>query len=304
MNVKRLFLLATLFVAVSARMAAQDGGRVALPFSRIDRSPRTSAFAGAGMASLTDVGAFQAFRGAAALPFQQGMFDAGIGIQMWEPSNEVDKTTNFQGGVALHIGSFGVALGGAYQSGVAAGKFTPSDRLVGLGLAYGIGKRFSLGVNARYAAQSLSKDITIKGFSADLTLLALITKELSATVGVSTLGTQVKGSDDTPYTQPSYALAALAWRHGFGESHAVEMVLDGEYNFDGSLAGALGAEYAFRSLLYVRAGYRLAGKTAILPSHLALGIGVHYSGFKADISFLTASALLKNTINFGIGYSF
>ena len=46
--------------------------------------------------------------------------------------------------------------------------------------------------------------------------------------------------------------------------------------------------------------YFLAG----LPSHLALGLGFQYAGFRLDASFLTASPLLGNTLHVGIGYTF
>lgn len=301
---RKIILSAIVALLGAGSVAAQEGRAVALPFTRIDRNPRTSALAGSGAASISHPGAYQAFRGAAALPFQKGMLDGGLGVQLWMPTNEVDQSTNIQGGVALRFGSFGVAVGGAYDICLPMGDFTPSDRLVGLGLSYAIANRISLGVNARYAAQGLAKDFTVNGFSFDVTVLGRITEELSATLGVSTLGTTVLSADETPFGQPSFALAGLAWRKLIGKDHAVEAVLDGEYNFDGTFAGALGAEYAFREMVFVRAGYRLAAEYALVPSHLSLGLGFQYAGFRADVSFLTLSPYLGNTFSFGIGYSF
>ena len=49
---------------------------------------------------------------------------------------------------------------------------------------------------------------------------------------------------------------------------------------------------------------RLAAEYALVPSHLSLGLGFSYAGFRADVSFLTLSPYLGNTFSFGIGYSF
>ena len=304
MNMRRFCLVALMALASAGMVAAQEGGMAALPFTRIDRNPRSSAFAGGGRASVGAPGAWQAFGAAASLPFMEGMVDGALGFQLWEPNNEVDQTINIQGGAAVKFGSIGIALGGAYQSGIPNGDFTPSDRLVSLGFAYGIGQRISLGLNARYAAQSLAKDISFSGFSFDLAVLGKITRELSATLGVSTLGTPVASSGDTPFGQPTYAFAGLAWRQLFGTDHALEGVLDGEYGFDGQFAGSVGAEYAFRNLVFVRAGYRLAGEYALLPSHLSLGLGFSYAGFRLDASFLTLNPMLGNTFSVAAGYRF
>ena len=287
-------------------MAQEAPVSAAVPFIRIERNPRSAAWAGAGRASVAGASAYSAFQGASQLPFLAGTMDAALGIQLWEPGNAVDKTTNFGGGAALHFGSFGVALGGAYQMGQPlSGGYRPSDRLVSLGLAYGIAGRVSLGFNLRYAGQSLAAGTSVNSFSMDISALGSITKELSATLGIQGLGPMVKGSvADLNYPLPSCVYAGLAWRHNFAADHTVEAVLDGEYNFDGRPAGALGAEYAFRKLLFVRAGYRLASASAVIPSHLALGIGFCFSGFRADVTYLTASSLLGNTVNIGIGYSF
>ena len=233
-----------------------------------------------------------------------GKVDAALGVQLWEPSNTVDKATHFQGGAGLHFGNFGVAIGGAYQMGTPSGNFRPSDQVVSLGFSYGIGKRLSLGINGRWAGQQLAPGVRFNGFSMDVAVLGRITPELSATLGVNTLGTLITDSNGQPFGQPSCAYAGVAWDKAIGSDHRVELMLDGDYNFDGSFGGAFGAEYAFRQMLSVRAGYRLAARNTVIPSHLALGVGFHFAGFRLDVSWFTASALLKNTLNLGIGYRF
>lgn len=291
-----------ILMAVMACFALEAGAQSALPFIRIDRNPRSSALAGAGMASVNN-GWYAAFGNAAQLGFQPVKGDVGAALQLWEMSNDVDKTTNIQAGAGLRFGSFGVALGGAYQMGVMQGTYTPSDRLVSLGLAYNMKEIVSIGLNARYAAQSFTQEAKVSGFSMDISALGRITPELTVALGVSCLGSQVKGSADS-YPQPAYARAGVAWNHAIGQEHALELALDGEYNFDGSAAGTIGLEYAYNHTLYARAGYRLAGKKALIPSHLGLGIGLQFQGFRLEASYLTASELLGNTLNLGAAYKF
>lgn len=294
-----LTAVALLLFAGASDLAAQN---TALGLIRIDRNPRTSALAGAGSASEGN-GSYGAFKNAAALPSLQGTGEAFLSVQLWEISNEVDKTTNLSTGVGFHFGQLGVALGGAYQKGVPYGNFTPADYLVSLGLAYQVIDIISIGVNARYAGQNFAPNASVSGFSADVSLLGKINPEFTVSGTVAGLGPKVKGSV-AEYSQPAYAGIGLAWKHNLAPEHGLELVLDGEYNFDNSLAVAVGAEYAYDSMAFLRIGYRMAAKNAVIPSHLTLGLGVQFQGFRADVSYLTASPLLGNTLSFGVGYRF
>ena len=73
---------------------------------------------------------------------------------------------------------------------------------------------------------------------------------------------------------------------------------------ESAMAGAIGAEYAFNDLLFLRVGYRVAGESAVIPSHLALGLGLQFQGFRADVSYLAASPILGNTLTIGIAFRF
>lgn len=299
MTMRKQFLAAlVLLLATAGSLAAQN---TALGFVRIDRNPRSSALAGAGAASEGN-GAYGAFKNAAALPSIEGLGDAFASVQLWQMSNQVDKTTNLAAGVGFRFGQLGVALGGAYQKGVPDGEFTPGDYLVSLGLAYDL-KAVSIGINARYAGQSLAPGAKVGGFSADVSVRGRIGKEFSLAGGVACLGPKVKGSV-ADYAQPAHAFLGAAWKHNFVPKHGLELMLDGEYNFDNSFAGAIGAEYAYDNLAFLRVGYRLASQNAVIPSHLALGLGIRLGGFRADISYLTASPVLGNTLNIGVGYQF
>ncbi len=300
MKMQRLILAVALFLPIA--LNAQEAQNAALAFTRIDRNPRTSAFAGAGLAS-TGASAWSAVADAAQISFLEGLGDAALGVQLWQPTNEVDKTTNFGGGAAFRFGSFGVGLAGAYQKGVPFGGYTPNDLLISLGASYNILDVVSVGLNARYAAQHLTQTAKVNGFSADLSVIGRILPQLTAAISVGNLGPKVKASDAS-FGQPAYLKLGAAWNQTLAEKHTLEILLDGEYNFGSAAAGAIGLEYNYGRFVFARAGYRLAGEKALIPSHLAFGIGAQFAGFRADVSFLTASKLLGNTLNIGLGYNF
>lgn len=301
MDLKKILALTAILLCGGLAAWAQEAPTsFALEFTRINRNPRTSALAGAGSASL-GYGAFGAFNGAAALPFLSGTMDAGLGVQLWTPGAEDNKTTNINLGTGFCIGNFGFGLGSCLQVGVPIDNFRPTDFLVSGGFAGRIGRYVSLGANFRFASSTIADGYKVNGFSADLQALVRISNSFSVTLGVANLGPNVKTSSEFP--QPAYSFAGLAWRNDF-EEHSLEAMLDGEVQFAGGFAGMLGLEYGFRDLFFARAGYRLANEKSVIPSHLALGLGVQFSSFRLEASWITASAYLANTLNFGLGYRF
>lgn len=301
MKMKSLLLAAALFLPFA--LGAQEAQNAALAFTRIESNPRMAAFAGAGLAS-QEADAWSAISGAARLSFLKEKGDAALGFQLWKPAVAVDKSINFGGGAALRFGNLGVALAGTYdRSTVPYDGYCPNDLQLSLGLSYFLADAVSLGLNARYASQHFSNDARVNGFSVDISALYVILPELTLAATVGNVGPKVKGSGAS-FGQPSYARLGVAWNKVFAQKHGVEFLLDGEYNFGNTAAGALGVAYNYNRLVFVRAGYRLAGEKALIPSHLGLGIGLQYAGFRADVSLLTASKMLGNTLNIGLGYSF
>ena len=300
---KKLLLTGWMMLAGVALWAQ---GSDALIFTRIERNPRAAGMAGAGAASFYN-SAYAGFGKAATLAFMGGTLDAGVGFQLWAPGDELEKTTNMQLGAAGHFGQVGVSLGAAFSSGVPAGDFAPTQRIVGLGFAYKMGRYLGVGVNLRYAGETLAPGASVNGFSSDLSVAAQIPGGFSAILGISTLGTRVKGSQaDMDYPQPAYLFGGVAWHRLLADVHEVELALDGEYYVNGVLAAAVGAEYSYNHTAFVRAGYRLAGAACVYPSHLALGLGVQFAGFRIEAAWMGAASYApkSNTVTFGIGYRF
>ena len=287
-------------------------GADALTFTRIDRNPATSAFAGAGSASVLNT-AYSAFSNASVLPFYDGTMDAAVSWQNWSP--KVAKATHVNAGAAFKISPrIGVSLGYALQrgnaydvideQGIPGGSFTPSQQLFALGVGVGLGERFSVGANARYALQQLNASDRYSGLSGDLFLAYQVTSGLRLTAGVSTLGTKVVAQDESSYGQPASFKAGAEGILRFSEAHALTFLADADYYFTGGLSAAAGLQYAWKDILFLRGGYRYSDKRCVIPGHAALGLGVQLAGIRLEVSWLTASPALGNTLSAGLGYRF
>jgi len=307
---RKYFLFALALLAASPVLFGQEGD--ALPFTRIDRNPVTSALAGSGSASLGNT-AYSAFSNASILPFYTGKMDAAVSTQYWAPSLSFSMHANV--GIACKISPrVGLSAGYAWQGGTMldqldeygqpAGSFFPQDHLAALGLGIGLGEHFSVGVNVRHALQKVTEKERFSGFSGDLFAMYEPNGRLRFTAGVSTLGARLHSSDGASFRQPASAKAGACWSVPFTDAHILSLTADADYYFSGKYSAAAGVEYAWNSTVFVRGGYRYASPGCVIPSHLGLGLGVNIFGFHLDISYLTASPSLGNTFSAGLGYRF
>ena len=307
---RKSLLLALVLLAAAPALRGQEGD--ALPFTRIDRNPVTSALAGSGSASLGNT-AYSAFSNASILPFFTGKMDAAVSTQYWAPS--LSWSMHAGVGIAWKISPrLGLSAGYAWQGGPAsdeldafgqpAGSFYPQDHLAAVGLGIGLGERFSVGANVRYALQKVTEKDRYAGFSGDFFAMYEPNGRLRLTAGVSTLGPRLRASNGVFFRQPASAKAGAIWSVPFTDAHILSLTADADYYFSGKYSAAAGVEYAWNSTVFVRGGYRHASPGCVIPSHLGLGFGIQFSGFHLDISYLTASPSLGNTFSAGLGYRF
>ena len=282
----------------AATLQAQD----ALTFTQIDRNPVTSAFAGAGSASMGNT-AWSAFSNASILPFYDGTVDASVSYQNWMPG--LAKAMHVNAGVACKVTpNLGLSVGYAMQKEAAMDGFRPTDQVIALGLAYGLGEKWALGVNGRFASQRLTEDFKYSGFSGDAFVAFQPSRALRLTAGVSTLGTEVVSQTEDPFRQPASAKMAADWSLRFSDALGMEVVADAGYFFSGEYGVSVGAQLDWSEMVFLRGGYRYASERCVIPGHVGLGAGVKFAGFRVDVSFLTASPVLGNTLCVGLGYSF
>ena len=305
------YLLALAALSLSASVAFAQGTD-ALGFTQINHNPVTSAFAGAGSA-YNGTAAWSAFSNASILPFYEGTMDMAAGLQLWAPGTS--KSTNIGIGTAVKFTrriafSVGYTMnsGQSYDlldyNGQVSGKFSPKDHVIALGAGFGLGESFGVGVNLRYAMQKLSAEDSFGGVSGDVFVAYQFNPDFRVTAGVSTLGTAITANNRKKFSQPANAKLAVDWGTRFAEVHSLHLMADGEYYFSGNFGVAAGLQFSWNDMVFVRAGYRFASEYCVIPSHLALGIGAKFFGVHVDVSYLTASKALGNTLNIGLGYSF
>ena len=313
MNMKRPFMIAvvTALVISSLNAFAQDKNS-AHQFIRIPRDPATGAMAGAG-AALPGSYAYSSFRNSAIIPFSESTVDVGASFQLWAPNGV--KSTNVAAGIGYKVSdAFGFSVGFGYdagqemtvydESGKTKGVFSPNDMVINAGLGVKFSDNFGAGVNARYSAEKLADGVSTSGFGADVFVLYQAMPGLNITAGVSSLGSSVKDADGESFSLPMSATLAGSYKAALDEQNKIDVALDADYFFTGGITAALGLQYSYDDMVFVRAGYHLGTDKAPLPSFATIGAGVKFSGFKLDISYLTANNIIGNTLTVGLGFAF
>ena len=299
-NCKQVFMAA---VALLSSICVYAQTSEVLTFSRVERNPRAVAVAGAGAASMSSV-SHASFVNSAVIPFYDGSGDFGVGYEYWAPSLGAAHAVNVAG--AYKFGSVGVSLGGVYQMEQKdPDGFSPSEVQINLGAGVKLLPWMGLGVNARYLRENMFKGYSNGAFGLDAMLLFTPVKGLSVTVGASNIGSSIKDSAGNSYPQPSSVKAAAAYLLGINSKNALEFMLDEDYFWTSRTnAVSFGMEYSYARMVYARVGYRIATEGAAYPSHLGLGLGAEYKGFRLDVSYLTLSEAIGNSVAIGLGYRF
>lgn len=301
MNGIRKSILGVAMLLASLSLAAQQ--QEVLTFSRIERNPRAVALAGAGSASVGSV-AYSSFVNSAVIPFYDGKGDFAAGYEYWAPSLGAAHSAGIAG--AYNFGPVGVSLGGVYQfEQPDPDGFRPADIQINLGAGVKILPWLGIGINARYVQENLFQGYSQKGFGVDASLLFAPVKGLTVAVGASNIGSKVKSSAGTEYPQPLSLTVAAAYSLALGSRNFLEFMLDENYYlYSRTNAVSVGVEYSFAHIAFARAGYRIASRNTVYPSHLGLGLGAQYKGFRLDVSYLTLSEVIGNTVAVGLGYRF
>lgn len=300
-------IITAVFCLLGITVSAQSGQH-AMPFVRIDRNPVTAAMAGAGSVSASTI-SYASFGNSSVIPFSVRKFDISAAYINWSPG-ELQSTGLFAG-AGGRIGDRAGVSGGIYYSkgteyerfgenGKYEGVSSPEEFMLSGGFAFRLTDNISAGVNLYYAGQTLGS--TMGAFAGDIAV-AYRLGGLNLSAGVKSLGSSVT-TDGGAYSLPASVNAAAAWKTQFAEIHGLELAFDGDCFLNGGISAAAGVQYAFRDMLFLRAGAHLASDTAPVASYAALGCGVKFSGLHIDAAWLTANEIMGNSIAVGIGYCF
>jgi opacity protein-like surface antigen len=300
-NVRKAILVAAMALVGSISAMAQN--QEALTFTRIERNPRAAALAGAGAASVSSA-AYASFTNSAIIPFYKENADFALGYQYLYPDFNASHAINAAG--AFKLGPMGIALGVLYQTEKEpiAG-YNPSDIQVNLGFGAQLFSWLGVGLNARYIRENNTQEHFYNAFGVDAMVLFVPVEGLTLSAGVANIGSSIADAAGNKYPQPSSLRLAAAYNFSFAQDHRVELMLDEDYFYNSQKnALSVGAEYAFKEMLFARVGYRYATEGTAFPTHLGVGLGVQFFGFRLDVSYLTASDIIGNTLSLGLGYRF
>lgn len=301
---KKLVSFITLFVIGCWTISAQT-----LPSLLV-----SSDAAGLGKANVTvadGAGAYSLENNAASMSFADFKAAGAVSYGMWQPSYANDKILG--AGAACRV-TDRFAMGLIFKNfnqpsyeitnsdGQSSGTFTPGELSIGLGAAYSITDWLSVGVTGRMVNSKLADDAKANVFGADISLFYK-KDAISAGISVNNIGSKVNyGGED--YTQPMLARAGAAWRIGNPEASSVTPSVEADLLFEGGFMAGLGIEYSYKSMLFVRGGFHYGDKEKAIPTYASLGLGVRLWGISLDVSYLTASDVLGNSVAFGLGYRF
>lgn len=312
MKINKLIYTLALCLSVPAlNISAKD--TEALPFIRIVRDPASGAMGFAGVASSSSI-AYSSFNNPAMIPFFDNTGDIAFSYQNWAPDGVKSSNFNLGAGFKLFDGRLGFGFGGAFQNGekydtfneagVMTGSYTPNDMQINLGASSLITKELSFGINLRYAKQSLSPDNASYETVATDMFLAYRLNEFNFTAGLSSLGSSVKSAYDEDFTIPTSATLGAEWHRTLAKEHGIKAVADFDYFFSDNVTAGLGAQYSWKDMIFIRAGYHFGSNKAVLPSFLTLGGGIKLKRIRLDAAWLTGNDAIKNSLSLGLGIMF
>lgn len=332
---KNLFL-GLFFVAVAGPLSAQVAS-TAVPFLNIGPDARGAGMGQVGAATSADV--YSMYYNPAKYAFAEGKAAVGVSYAPW--------MRNLTDGLNLYsLNAFyritpkqTVAISGRYfttgdytfmnNNGDEIGTSSTSDMAVDIAYSYLFGKNFSAALAARYIHSSLG-DITLEdkvegagAFAADIALLYKRDAKVmgnSAHWGVglnfSNLGTKMSylpeggktslpmnirlgGSFDMDFCTNNNVMLAL---------DLTKLLVDGPSGDSAPLVWALGAEYSWKKMIHVRAGYQDMGKDNGEVQLFTMGVGGSYYGVGLDVAYWMPmgndDSPLKNTLKVSLSYRF
>ena len=274
-----------------------------LPFLQIPQDPAITGMGGAGVALSSSA------------PLENNLADDALGMNtfqigasytLWQPSIasyglmgvSVSYRVIPKLSVALSVSGFmSPEYETAQASGLSGGSFRPLDLSIGAGAAYRFSDNMAVGVAAKFINSSLGEELKGSCVSANLSF-KYAANDLQAGVALNNLGTPVKYGD-VSYSLPMLAKAGAAYTiSGFTAA------LEADYVFQAGFMAGLGLQYAYKDMIYARAGYHLGTTEKVIPSHVSLGLGFRYAGVSLNVAWLTASKTLGNSLMFGLDYAF
>jgi hypothetical protein len=302
MRWQRVLAIVILFASVGTARAGDPGSAGAL-FLRVGFGARASAM-GEGYAAVAE--------DATSVYWNPAAMAAVLGTQVTLAHNEYFASLRLEQAAVTHEttwGTLGFMFTGLYMDDMDRYDSTPSAQPLGTFSAYDIAGSIAY---ARYVTPSLAAGVAFKpiyeridelsasGFAFDLGLYHVArVRGLKLAAVAGNMGPPMK-FDEEEFALPRYVKVGGSYER---EITALEgrilLTLDGVFPNDGDVREHLGAEYAYRRLLALRAGY----KANYDAQGATFGAGVWWREVALDYAYLPSEKLGDNH-RFGLGFSF
>jgi hypothetical protein len=291
-------------MAIPTVSFAGVAGDAGVPFLRFGLGARAAGMGEAYVAVAED---------ASSVFFNPGAMPAVLGTHITIAHNEYFQSLRFEQAAVTHEtewGTFGFMFTGLYMddmerfddypTAVPLGTFGSYD--IAAALAYGryIVPNVAVGISLKAIYERID-ELSASGFAFDAGIY-----HVSRIPGVKLAATVANLGPPMKYEVEEFALPRNA---RIGASYEREVAaLDGRvlvtadvlFPNDDDVREHFGAEYSYRRMLALRAGY----KVGYTSQDMAFGFGVVYREIAFDYAFLPASNDLGDGHRFGVGFSF
>jgi hypothetical protein len=297
-------IIGVLALLMPAVAHAGDPGSAGALFLRIGMGARASAMGEAYVAVA---------EGASTVYWNPGAMAAVLGTNLALAHTEYFLSMRVEQAAVTHEtdwGTFGFSFTGLYMddmerrdefgSAQPLGEFGTYDVAVSIAYARYVVPNLAVGVAVKPVYQRID-ELAANGIALDIGLYHVSRirgVRLAAVAG--NLGTPMK-FDTEEYALPRYLKVGASYeREVVALDGRLLFAIDGVFPNDDDVREQIGAEYSYRRVLALRAGY----KAGFDSQGATFGFGVTYSGVQFDYAFLPVSNDLGDNHRFGLGFSF
>jgi hypothetical protein len=250
---------------------------------------------------------------ASSVYWNPGAMPAVLGTNVTLAHSEYIQSLRFEQAAVTHEtewGTFGFLFSGLYMddmerrdnfpTAVPLGEFGAYD--VAFGLAYGryIVPNVAVGVTLKTVYQRID-ELSASGFAVDAGIYHVSRiRGLKLAAVAANLGTPMK-FDTEEYALPIYLKVGGSWETEVAALDGRVMVtLDAMFPNDDDVREHIGAEYSYRRMFALRAGY----KAGYDSQGATFGFGVVYRDVAVDYAFLPVDNDLGDSHRFSLGFGF
>ncbi|MBK5203665.1 MAG: PorV/PorQ family protein [Prolixibacteraceae bacterium] len=297
-------IIITTFFTISAK--AQTG----VTFLNIPGDAVALSRGGATVA--TGANSFSFFSNTSSAVFSKNDISAGLSYGQWCPDASDNTIINFGTNIkitekfSIRAGykNFGYNNITTYNSsGVPDDEIKPEEMSAGIGVAYKITDKLSMGVNASYISSDL---IYEKGTAISFDLSGTyIINNLNIGISASNIGSKIK-YDNNSYDLPSLIKAGGQYTFNLGEN-SLSTNLESDYLLNEStISGGIGAEFMYKNYLALRAGYHWGDEEKTIPSYASVGLGAKLKYINLNFAYILAgnNSAPNKGFNISLGITF